>query len=59
MGSSLFWEKINQSNLFKAICINNSTLERKANTIFQYETKLARSNTSMENPAYSLVMIEF
>ena len=59
MGSSLLWEKSNPSNLFKVICVNRCNLEEKAEKIFQYETKLARSNTHIENPTYSLVIIEF
>ena len=59
MGSSLLWEKSNPSNLFKVICVNRCNLEEKAEKIFQYETKLARSNTHIENPTSSLVMIEF
>ena len=68
MGSSHLWEKNSPSNLFKVICINNINLEEKANTIYQYELKLARSNNNSvdnigndinEDLSYSLIMIQF
>ena len=69
MGSSHLWEKNSPSNLFKVICINNINLEEKANTIYQYELKLSRSNNNKsvdnigndinEDLSYSLIMIQF
>lgn len=68
MGSSHLWEKNSPSNLFKVICINNINLEEKANTIYQYELKLAKSNNNYsvdnigninEDFSYSLIMIQF
>ena len=50
-------------------CINNINLEEKANTIYQYELKLSRSNNNNsvdnigndinEDLSYSLIMIQF
>lgn len=67
IGSNLLWDLSSSTNLFKILSVNNLTLEKKTDIIYQYELKLftkalpliTRKNKSIQTKiSYSIVIIE-